>query len=231
MVMTKTFLNLTLLLAMTAPLAAADKFYSDDPLKNEPASRDAAGVKGRKLNDYYDLIENSFKKRGERNTAKLTIRVRDVNTLDEPMDGAWYTHRHYFSPMTLEQLQLGAGGKNPPSPDGPWTVVSAKSEGITPGFVMTDAKNDEYFVKFDPGSYPELATGAEMICSRFFHALGYYVPDYYLVHFNRQRLVLGKNVQFRDAVGRKRAMTQKAMTTSYATPNSRTREGGRNPRR
>ena len=24
----------------------------------------------RKLNDYYDLVENSFKKRGERNTAR-----------------------------------------------------------------------------------------------------------------------------------------------------------------
>jgi len=223
--MTKTFLNLTLLLAMTAPLAAADKFYSDDPLKNEPAPRDAAGVKGRKLNDYYDLIENSFKKRGERNTTQLTIRARDVNTLGEPMDGAWYTHRHYFNPMTLEQLQLGAGGKNPPSPDGPWTVVSAKSEGITPGFVMTDAKNDEYFVKFDPVSNPELATGAEMICSRFFHALGYHVPDYYLIHFDRQKLLLGKNVQFRDAVGRKRVMTQEDLDNLLAKV-PKTNDGG-----
>ncbi len=38
---------------------AADKFYSDDPLQKEPSPRDAI-VKNRKLNDYYDLLENSF---------------------------------------------------------------------------------------------------------------------------------------------------------------------------
>ena len=46
-------------------------------------------------------------------------------------------------------------------------MISAKSEGISPGFVMKDSKNDEYFVKFDPISNPEMATGAEMICAPF----------------------------------------------------------------
>jgi hypothetical protein len=206
--MKKTLLNLAFLLAMGARLLAADKFYSDDPLQKEPPPRNASGVKSRKLNDYYDLLENSFKKRGERNGKGVTIRARDVNTLGDPMDGAWYTHRHYWNPMTDEQLQLGAGGKNPPATDGLWTVVSAKSEGITPGFVMMDSKKDKYFVKFDPISNPELATGAEMICARLFHALGYYVPDYYLIHFTPEKLVLAKDVEFRDSLGRKRQMTQ-----------------------
>jgi len=206
--MKETLLNFALLLAMITPLTAADKFYSDDPLQHEPPPRDAAGVKGRKLNDYYDLVENSFKKRGQRNSAKVTIRAGGVNTLGEPMDGAWYTHRHYFNTMTLEQLQLGANGKNPPATDGPWTVVSAKSEGISPGFVMTDSKNDKYFVKFDPIAYPELATGAEMISARFLYALGYHVPDYYLIRFTPQKLALAKDVEFRDSAGRKRAMTR-----------------------
>jgi hypothetical protein len=223
--MKKTFLNLILLLAAIAPLLAADKFYPDDPLQNEPRPRDAAGVKNRKLNDYYDLVENSFKKRGERNGKGVTIRARDVNTLGEPMDGAWYVRRHYWNPMTDEQLQLGIGGKNPPSADGPWTVVSAKSEGITPGFVMKDSKNDEYFVKFDPVSNPELATGAEMICARFFYALGYYVPDYYLIHFNKEKLVLGKDVVFRDPVGLKRTMTQQDLDNLLAKV-SKTSDGG-----
>jgi hypothetical protein len=214
--MKKIFLNLTLLLAAIAPMLAADKFYPDDPLQNEPRPHDAAGVKNRKLNDYYDLLENSFKKRGERNGKGVNIRARDLNTLGEPMDGAWYTHRHYWNPMTDDQLQLGIGGKNPPSADGPWTVVSAKSEGISPGFVMRDSKNDEYFVKFDPISHPEMATGAEMISARFFYALGYYVPDYYLIHFARQKLVLGKDVVFRDSVGRKRTMTQQDLDNLLA---------------
>ncbi|MBS1851592.1 MAG: hypothetical protein JST79_11805 [Acidobacteria bacterium] len=206
--MKKTFATIMLLLAVASGLFAADKFYADDPLLKEPSPRDAAKVKNRKLNDYYDLLENSFQKRGERNEKGVMIRARDVNTLDEPMDGAWYTHRHYWHAMTDEQLQLGAGGQNPPSQEGQWTIVSAKSEGVTPGFVIVDAKNDKYYVKFDPMKYPELATGAEMISARLFHALGYHVPDYYLIHFTPQKLVLGKDVVFHDAEGRKRDMTQ-----------------------
>lgn len=207
--MKRTLLNLALLLIIGNSLLAADKFYSDDPLQNEPAPRSAAGVKTRKLNDYYDLLENSFKEPGERNKPGHIIPARGVNTLGEPMDGAWYTHRHYWNPMTIEQLQLGTGGKNPPSADGKWIVVSAKSEGITPGFVMTDPKGDRYYVKFDPMSNPEMATGAEMIVARLFYALGYHVPDYYLIHFTPDKLVLGDDVEFRDTDGRKRKMAQR----------------------
>ena len=206
--MNNNLLKLALLLAVSIPVVAAEKFYADDPLQNEPRPRNAATVKPRKLNDYYDLLENSFKKRGERNTAKKTIRARDVNTLGEPMDGAWYTHRHYWNPMSDEQLQLGVGGKNPPSEAGPWTVVSAKLEGISPGFVMKDSKGDRYYVKFDPMSNPEMATGAEMIVARFLYALGYHVPDYYLIHFKADKLALGTDVKFRDSNGRERPMVQ-----------------------
>ncbi len=123
------------------------------------------------------------------------------------MDGAWYTHRHYFKPMSDDELRAGPGGHNPPSAEGSWTVVSAKSEGVSPGFVMTDGKGDRYFVKFDPMSNPEMATGAEMIAVRFFYALGYHVPDDYLVFFTRQRLVLGADVKFTDSDGKKRDMS------------------------
>jgi hypothetical protein len=206
--MKNTLCQLALFLVIGNALSAADKFYSDDPLQREPPARDAAGVKNRKLSQYYDLVENSFEKRGERNTKDHMVPARGVNTLGEPLDGAWYTHRHYFKPMTDEELMRGVGGNNPPA-DGSWTIVSAKSEGISPGFVMTDAKNDRYYVKFDPISNPELATGAEMISVRFFYALGYYVPDDYLIFFTSEQLVLGPDVEFHDNDGRKRKMTQK----------------------
>ena len=204
--MTKLLIS-ALLLAAACP-AGAQKFYPDDPLTKELRPRDASGVKSRKLSDYYDLVENSYGKRGEHGTPQKGIPARDVNTLGEPLDGAWYTHRHYWEPMTIEQLQLGAGGKNPPSESGQWTIVSAKSEGISPGFEMMDSKNDRYHVKFDPLRNSEMATGAEMIVSRIFHALGYHVPDYYLIHFTRDKLTLGKNVKFHDPEGRKRDMVK-----------------------
>jgi hypothetical protein len=197
------------LLLAAACQAEAQKFYPDDPVQNELRPSDASGVKPRKLNDYYDVLENSFGTRGEHGTPQKGIPAQDVSTLGEPLDGSWYTHRHYWNPMTIEQLQLGTGGKNPPAEDGQWTVVSAKNEGVTPGFVMTDSKGDRYFVKFDPLSNPEMATGAEMIVSRLFYALGYHVPDYYLIYFKPDKLVLGKDVKFRDSQGRERAMVRR----------------------
>jgi len=199
-------LIISALVLVAACQAAAQKFSPDDPLVKEVQPRDASRVKSRKLNDYYDLLENSRGKRGEHGAPGKGIPARGVNTLGEPLDGAWYTHRHYSNPMTIEQLQLGIGGKNPPSEDGQWTIISAKSEGVTPGFVMKDSKGDRYYVKFDPKSNPEMATGAEMIVSRIFYALGYHVPDYYLIHFTPDKLVLGKDVKFTDPEGHQRNM-------------------------
>jgi hypothetical protein len=204
--MKKTILMLALVPVMGNWLVGADKFYSDDPLQKEPALRDAADVAPRRINQWYDLLENSFAERGERNKKGRIVPAQGVNTLGEPMDGAWYTHRHYFKPMSTEELVRGAGGNNPPSPQGSWTLVSAKSEGISPGFVMTDGKGDRYFVKFDPMTNPEMATGAEMISVRFFYALGYHVPDYYLIGITRERLALGPDVKFIDSQGRNRKM-------------------------
>src|SRR4030095_6985514 len=174
-------LGITLLTLLLGHPLMAQKFYPDDPLQKEPPSLNASSIKTRKLNDYYDLLQNTFKHPGERNETRVGTRARGVNTLGEPMDGSWYTHRHYWHPMTNEELMLGPGGKNPPSDSGSWTIVSAKSEGITPGFVMIDSNGNRYFVKFDPMHDPEMATGAEMICARMFYALGYHVPDYYLI--------------------------------------------------
>ena len=64
--------------------------------------------------------------------------------------------------MTLEQLKRGPGNENPPA-GRKWTVVGAKSEGITPGFTILDEKKQRYFIKFDPLSNPEMATAASWI--------------------------------------------------------------------
>lgn len=207
--MKKTILTFGLLLISGGGVVGADKFYPDDPLQTEPRPRNAAHVRTRKINQYYDLVSNSFGEKGERNKKGKIVSAQGVSTLGEPNDRTWYTPRHYFKPMSEEELMRGPGGDNPPSAGGSWTVVSAKSEGISPGFVMTDSKGDRYFVKFDPMTNPEMASGAEMISARFFHALGYHVPDYYLINVTRERLVLGPNVKLTDADGRQRAMTNR----------------------
>ena len=186
----------------------AKKFYWDDPLLQEPAPISVPSVKQRKLGDYYDFFYYSLATPGERNSQKRTVSAKAVNTLGEPMDGAWYTHRHYWKLMSVEELARGVGGTTPPSKEGRWTLVSAKNQGVSLGFVMKDVKGRRYFVKFDPMSNPEMATAADMVSARFLHALGYHVDDTYLIHFDAEQLALGDDVPFHDKNGKRRRMTQ-----------------------
>jgi hypothetical protein len=200
-----------LLIGSNSPLWAR-KFCSDDPLKKEPLPLNVDEVKMLRLSQYYDFFHHTLATPGDLNTQKnpqKVVRARAINTLGEPMDGAWYTHRHYWKTMTNEELARGAGGMTAPAADGAWTITSAKTQGITPGFTMIDSQQRKYFVKFDPPSNPEMATAAETIVSRFLYALGYHVDDNYLIYFERKKLVMGEEVQLTDRRGRKRKMTER----------------------
>jgi hypothetical protein len=195
---------------VTLLLAAAlwgKKFYPDDPLWVEPPPKDASGALPRKLSDYYDLFLHTLKKPGERNTRKREIPAQAVNTLGEPMDSGWYTRRHYYKRMSVDELAAGARTYGPP--EGRWTVVAAKTEGVTPGFTIVDAKGRRYFIKVDPLTNPEMTTSAEIISARFFHALGYHVAEESIVYFKIDDLELGENVTVADKVGKKRKMTRR----------------------
>jgi hypothetical protein len=103
-------------------------------------------------------------------------------------------------------------------------VVAAKDEGVTPGFRIRDAAGRQYLLKFDPPSNPELASAADVITSKFFYALGYNVPENYVVFFDRDRLAIGKDAQLREASGRKRSIHESDVEKMLAkTP--RTRDG------
>ena len=67
-------------------------------------------------------------------------------------------------------------------------------------------------MKFDPVSNLEMATGADVIGSAFFHALGYNVPENYLVTFDEDKLVIGKGTTLVDAGGRERPMSPRDVT-------------------
>ncbi len=190
--------------------AVAERFYRDDPLPEAPPPRRVEDASVRKLSDYYDLFSNLFGKMGELWTeVGHPIPARAVNTLGEPIDRSWWAPRHYYQRMSIEELKAGAGAADPPSRDGPWTITAAKAEGVTPGFYIKDADGTNYVLKFDPIDYPELATGVDMISSKILHAVGYHVPEYYVVHFAADDLQLGDDVQFRDALGQKRRMRRR----------------------
>lgn len=192
---------------IAASSLSAQKFYSDDPLLREPAPRDASGAVQRKIGDYYDFVKQTFHQPGEpARKGSEVIRARDVNTLGEPMDGAWYMRRHYYERMSIEELVRGAGNENAPAADGKWKIVKAKSEGVTPGLEFVDAKGRRYVLKFDPPNHPDLATAPDVISSKFFYALGYHTPENYIVHFTPDQLELGKDISFTGPDGKARSM-------------------------
>ena len=204
-----------LLLLVCSGTLAARKFYDDDPLAHEPPPLRVEKAQPRKISDIYDLFSHVLSTPGEKHAKTGRIVARDINTLGEVLEGSWYNKRHARQRMTLQQLAAGPGDASPPA-DGEWIVVSAKSEGVTPGFLVRDAKNRLYFLKFDPIGNAEMATAADVISSKFFHALGYHVPENYIVYFDRSRLRLNKGVMFRDAHGRRRSLTSRDMSEILA---------------
>jgi len=114
---------------------------------------------------------------GQSKTTKVHSppRAGAINTLGEVPDSEWFTNRQARQPMSREDLQHGGYFDEGPVP--PFEVIGGKSDGIMPGFRMKDAKGRKYFVKGDPVDYPELATAAEAIVSRFLYAVGYNTPN------------------------------------------------------
>jgi len=185
------------------------KFYPDDPIEREPAPRPVSGIAVRSVDHIFDFLESSFvTPRREGKVAKHLPRpALDVNTLGEVPDNAWYTNRHAFHRMSIADLQRGPGNSTPPDPGLPWRITAAKSDGITPGFVIEDGRKNRYVLKFDPPQYPELCSAADVIGSKLFYALGYSTPENYVVHFRSEQLQTADGVMYRHPSGKKTPLT------------------------
>jgi hypothetical protein len=208
----KTIRHALLALALLTTGLNAQKFYDDDPIQKEPPPLNVPKIQGRKLSDYYDFFSNTFAKPGERQSKGKQIPAQAVNTLGEVPDSAWYTNRHGKVRMSIPELVRGPGGQAAPDTSGPLTVVGAKTEGVMPGFRIEDSKGRRYFVKFDPLKNPEMATGADVIASKFLYALGYNVPGTYLFDLCTERVRLSPDAAVVDAEGKRRLMTSRDVT-------------------
>ena len=193
-------------LAAAGAQATGRKFYSDDPIARDPESQDASRTQALEVSNQYDLIENSFLGAGER----VDRRAVNLNTIDEVPDSSWFVNR--VGPYARPAVDLAAIVKGPDSGSGPasgtWTVTSRKSEGVTPGFTIRDSTGEIYWIKFDPKGFPEMASGAEVISTKFFHAFGYHVPENYIAILNPETLEIAPDATMRDEDGRRRRLTR-----------------------
>jgi hypothetical protein len=197
------------------PLREAPVVWYDDDKRDipQPASRDP--------NLMRDALEASFFRPIGRlvNPGRLVRNLGtafgadhvppavNVNTLDEVPNSSWFTNRIGLFPMTAGEAARGPMTVQGPDRSQSWTVISAKTEGVTPGFNIRDAGGDVYVIKFDPPGYSGMATAAGVISGRILHTAGYNVPEDVVVTFRRDELVLAGDVELTLPNGTRRAMT------------------------
>jgi len=188
-----------------ASLSAPPIFYPDDPIAvDEDRAIDAGGAKAIESSDYYDFVQNTFFTPGE----ERDVKAANVNTIDEVPDSSWFTNRIGVRPMSDEEILRGPDRLERLSIDG-WPIVRDKGEGLQAGFRVADPKTGKiYQIEFDPPSNPEMATGAEVIGTVFYHAFGYNVVDVYLVEFDPARTPIAPTATIMDLGGTRRPFTR-----------------------
>jgi hypothetical protein len=191
-------------LALFPASAQNPRFYPDDPIWEMPRPLAVDEPHLRKIDHLYDFILNSVAPPGDKQLPGKPIAAQDTNTLGEVPNSTWYTNRHYWHPMSLEDLKRGPARDNNPAP--PFKVVGAKTEGITPGFQIQDARGRRFLCKPDPATNPEMATAADVVSSKFLYALGYNVPENYIFYFTREQLAIAPSAKVAGLNGKERAM-------------------------
>lgn len=183
----------------------AQRFRVDDPIWVDP---DRSPVAQPAVVDEFsqaaDFLLNTFTHR----PGDKVARAANINTAGLVPDSSWFTNRMSARSLSLEELVRGPNRKSGPDQSQPWVIVRAKTQGITPGFSIRDSHGDTYFIKFDPASNPEMATSAEVICTKFFHAFGYNVPENHLAFVEQSKLAIDPEARITDENGKKRRMTE-----------------------
>ena len=182
--------------------AAGQKFYADDPVSRVDDSQDASAVKERSINLLFDTLENSFYWPGDRTP---NVRAQNVNTVDEVPDSNWFTNRLGTRSVTVEELLKGPDTTSGPAA-GAWIVIDAKNDGVTPGFTVRDSAGTVWFLKVDPPGYRAMATGTEVVVTKLFWALGYYVPEVHLAVLRPDELQIDESAMITPPSGNERRM-------------------------
>jgi hypothetical protein len=191
-----------LLLQQAVPHSASVRFYSDDPQQREPETQDASKVEPWEIDLFWDLAENLFTTPGDKTP---DVKARNVNTIDEVPDSNWFTNRILARPLSIADAVQGPVTSTGPAA-GTWSVTRPKEAGFAPGFTMTDAKGETWFVSFDANGFPEAATGAILVANRIFWALGYWQVENHLIRIQPETLVVAESATTRPPSGKRRKM-------------------------
>lgn len=134
---------------------------------------------------------------------------KNVNIFDEVPDSGFFTNRQGRQRLSSEALEKGYQENSGPDLSRPFQVTAAEQRGIYPRFWGKDARGEEYLLEFDPQGNMELVTGAEVIASRVYHALGYNVPQFTILTIQPDQFQVTPGATTWEETGFKKALSQK----------------------
>lgn len=132
----------------------------------------------------------------------------NLNNFDEVPDSTWFTNRIGQKNLELTEIARGPDRLRPFIIHAPWTIKKAKTQGVTPGFFIRDARGVNYLLKFEPSGYAELPSSVEVITTKIFHAIGYNVPENYIVEIDPKILKIDPKARYKDRIGREQKFTE-----------------------
>ena len=182
--------------------AGQKRFFSDDPLAREPETQDASGAKSWDVELAPDLLLNLFARPGD---PASNVRAGNVNTIDEVPDSGWFTNRIYARPVGVDEIARGPN-QSPAPASGPWTIISAKTSGVSPGFTARDSRGARWFLQFDITGHPRAATSAVAVAVRLFWALGFNQIETHLVDMRPNDLQIDGNATIETRAGHRRPL-------------------------
>ncbi|MBI2189015.1 MAG: hypothetical protein HYU37_18095 [Acidobacteria bacterium] len=183
--------------------AGLKRFFPDDPIWRDGDTRNIPPVASFDLSKSYEFVNETFGHSVQSRGPAL-----NVNTLGEVPDSSWFTNRLGRFDMSVEDIVRGPDTVDGPAP-GMWHVTGRPDSGITPKFTIKDARGDTYLIKLDPADYPELPSSVEVISTKIFHAIGYHVPEDFIVTFDLSRLDVAPGAKIRTDSGEKRLIEMK----------------------
>lgn len=182
--------------------AQSPRFYEDDPLWVEPVTQAATSAAEFQPSIAFSYLANFLGGKGD---PVFGQRAKNVNTVDEVPDGPFFVNRAGRLPLTPAMVARAGDTDDGPG-DGPWTIVSGKLDGVTPGFTIHDARGRKWYLKFDPPGWPGMATGSEIVGSKLFWALGYHTAEYHILRLVRSRLSIAEGAKITPYHERTRPM-------------------------
>ena len=193
--------------ALGAEEQRAPRFRADDPiLVDHDRAVNASSVRRDSLGSYADFVMHTFMTMGDRRP----LPAMNVNSLDEVPDSSWFTNRIGAGSLSLDDIVRGPDRVSRLNVKR-WTIVAGKNTGRQAGFRAVDSAQPDgpmYQIEFDPVSNPEMATGAEIIGTAIYHALGYNVVDTYLIDLDPNALTIAPTATIEEA-GRTRRFTRR----------------------